>query len=112
LTVSLITLVADDTKPDLLIQLTDETSGLPLDVSNPTWTVYFQFRSKGSTTTLFTQTCTKVGDGSSGQVRMEWPTTGLAVDAGRYEGEVYVDMNGEIQTVYELINFKVREDFA
>ncbi len=106
-----IKLVANDDLPDLIGQLTDTVTGLPLDVSNPTTLIYAKFRAKNTDTVLFTQACTKIGDGSSGQWRLAWPALGLAVDAGKFEMELYLDFNGKTQTVYDLIPFKIRDDF-
>ncbi len=35
----------------------------------------------------------------------------LNVNPGMYEGEVNIDFNGAIQTVYDLMKFRVRDSF-
>jgi len=45
-------------------------------------------------------------------VRFNFPNGALDVDPGPYEGEVEIDFDGQIQTVYEVIKFTVREQFA
>lgn len=106
---SVIKLVANDSLPSLLLQLTDAATGVAIDLSGKT--VKVKFRAQGSATTLFEATCTTV-DAAAGQVRMDWPTDGLDVDEGRYEGEVAIWEGDDVQTVYELLKFRVREDMA
>jgi hypothetical protein len=55
-----------------------------------------------------------VTDGANGQVAF-YPASApemLAGDAGDYEGEIQITfVDGTIQTVYDLLKFKLREDF-
>jgi hypothetical protein len=46
-------------------------------------------------------------------VVFQWNPTTLSVPAGDYEGEIEVTFpsGGGIQTVYDLLKFKLREDF-
>ena len=74
------------------------STGLPVDITASTTTVYAKLRAKGTTTVLQTITCTKVFP-SVGWFRLDWPADTWDVDAGRYEVEVYVDFDSDIQTV-------------
>jgi hypothetical protein len=49
--------------------------------------------------------------GTTGQVQFGFSGGVLDVDAGAYEGEVVVDYNGAVQTVYETLRFTVRANF-
>ena len=83
-----------------------------MDVSP--YTVTLKFRKFGSSSTLFTKTCTKVNGGTDGLVRFFFAAadTSALVD-GQYEGEVILT-NGTSNKhpVYETIIFKVRRAFA
>lgn len=105
-----IKLVQGDTRPQIQVTLTDENTGLPIDVSGATCRL--KFRAAGTSTLVDTLTGT-VTNGQAGQVVFTWNSGSLNVDPGDYEGEVEVTFanNGGVQTVYELLKFKVREDF-
>ena len=122
-----IKLVQGDTKPALIVSLTDETSGAPIAVNGCTVRLYF--RASGSSTIL----ATVVGNplvgalnadgtvnsnspynlaGSGGRVQFSWGSTDLNQDAGDYEGEIEITYtDGTKQTVYDLLKFKIRQDF-
>lgn len=105
-----IKLVQGDTLPQVLVSLTDEVTGLPVDVTGAS--ALMRFRALGTTTAL-ASLVGSVLNGPNGQVVFSWGPTTLNVDPGDYEGEVEVTFsNGARQTVYELLKFKVREDFA
>lgn len=105
-----IKLVAGDTRPYIKVTLKD-ADGTAINVSGST-SVYFKFRASGSTTTLFTVTCTKPNGGADGVIAFNFPVGGLNVSAGQYEGEIEVAFTPtDIQTVYELIKFTVRDQF-
>ena len=115
-------LVTGDTLPELTFTLKDSNtaaSGLTLDQNNSaTWepinvtgaTVKLRLRELGSTSVKSTLTCS-VTNGSAGKVATDFPT-GTLDTAGTFEGELELTFaDGGIQTVYDLIKFKVRSDF-
>lgn len=117
-----INLVTGDTLPELTFTLRDSNtaaSGQTLDSNNSaTWapinvsgaTVRLRLRELGSTTVKSTLTCT-VTDGDAGKVATNFPV-GTLDKAGTFEGEIEITFaGGGIQTVYDLIKFKVRSDF-
>lgn len=106
-----IRLVQNDSKPSIILTLTDETTGLPIDLTLPTTTVVVKFRASGSTTLLSTITCTKYTTGADGKVTFDFTGGVLDVDPGMYEGEIVVDYDGDTQTVYDTLRFRVREEF-
>ena len=109
-----IRLVQGDAKPVVIISLTDDVSGGPLDISSAATTVRVRFRKSGTTTLLSTINCTKVTDGTDGRVQFDFAGGVLDnVDPGQYEGEIVVDTSGAgTQTVYELLQFRVRENLT
>ena len=71
----------------------------------------FKFRLKGGTTTLSTITTTKLTNGADGKVFFNFAGGVLDVDPGEYEGEIVTNFNGNLQTVYDTLNFRVRDNF-
>lgn len=117
-----INLVSGDTLPELTFTLRDSNtaaSGKVLDSDDSdTWSpidvtgavVRLRIRELGSTVIKSTLTCT-VTDGINGKVSTDFPV-GTLDTAGTFEGEIEVSLaSGGIQTVYDLIKFKVRGDF-
>lgn len=115
-------LVTGDTLPELTFTLKDSQTAAPgktLDENNSdTWapinvtgaTVKLRLREVGSTTVKSTLTCS-VTNGSAGKVATDFPA-GTLDTAGTFEGELEVTFSGGgIQTVHDLIKFKVRSDF-
>lgn len=104
-----IKLVRNDTRPSLLLTLTDEETGAAIDITSATCKMYF--RRVGETTILDTLTGV-VNDGPNGIVTFPWNATTLDVPPGSYEGEVEITFQDlTVQTMYNLLKFTVREDF-
>jgi len=105
-----IRLVQGDTRPYIRATLKD-ADGTAINVSGST--VNFKFRKSGESATLFTVVCTQPNGGADGVVQFNFPVGGLNVEAGSYEGELEVDYgSGDIQTVYDMLKFTVRAQFA
>ena len=104
--------VVGDELPTVTLTLTDESSGSAIDLSASTTVVTVKFHVKGATTVLSTIACGKVGDGSGGQVTFTFAGGVLDVAAGAYEGDIVVDYNSSLQTVYDTLQFRVREAVA
>ena len=117
-----IKLVTGDTEPVLTLTLRDSStaaSGQTLDENNAaTWeaidltgaAVKLRMRAVGSTTVKNTLNCT-ISDATAGKVTTNFPT-GTLDTAGTFEGEVEITYaSGGIQTLQDLIKFKVRADF-
>lgn len=103
----MIYIVQNDTKPDLEFVITKD--GRPVDLTG--CTVYFTMKKIGGDIKINKAQCSIV-DAESGLVKYEWQA-GDTSEAGDYEGEVeVVDANGEVQTGYEKIYIKIREELA
>jgi len=107
-----IKLVQGDNLPYIRLTLTDPADGTVIRIDDPDVYVRVHFRAAGSTNVLATILCEKVGDGTTGQVRFNFPDGVLDVEPGPYEGEVEIDFDGQLQTVYEVMKFNVRSQFA
>ena len=106
-----IKLVQGDTRPALVCNLTDDTTGAVIVLTGAT--VVLKFRELGATT-LQATVPGSVTDGPNGQVTF-YPASApemLQGEAGDYEGEIEVTFpDGQIQTVYDVLKFRLREDF-
>jgi len=108
-------LVQGDTGPQLRITITREDTGLPVDLSSAT--SVFKFRRVGTETVLTTLTSVAgTEDATNGICLFVWNTGDLDIDPGRYEAEIEVTFQvpeapDEIETVYETVQFILREDF-
>jgi hypothetical protein len=105
-----IKVVQGDTKPLITLTLTDEATGDPFDLSNPSTTVNIKFRATGTTNTPQVITCVKT-DAVNGVVEFDFSGGILDVDPGMYEGEIEVNIDGATHTVYDVLKFRVRADF-
>ena len=106
-----IRLVEGDEKPVIVVTLTDDLTGSPIDLSLGTTVVTIKFRESGTTTLLSTIATSKLSGGTTGQVQFNFTGGVLNVDPGMYEGEIVINFNGEVQTVYDTLRFTVRESF-
>lgn len=106
-----IKLVKDDTRPALVCTITDDVTGVAVDITG--CTVVLKFRALGSST-LQATVPGAVTNGPAGQV-VFYPAsapTMLQGDAGDYEGEIEITFpDTTVQTVYDVLKFKVRADF-
>lgn len=116
-------LVSGDDKPDIDLTLKDSNtaaSGYVLDPNDSdTWApinistivVTVDFRALGGSSILDTLSCTNTSP-TAGECTMEWNLTTLDVAAGVYEGEIVLTYaDGRINTLYDKLKFKIREDF-
>ena len=106
-----IKLVQGDTRPALICTITDESTGAPISITGAN--VKLKFRQAGSSA-VQNIIPGSVTDGANGVCAFYWATvpTSLSGDAGDYEGEIEVTFqDGTIQTVYDVLKFKLRPQF-
>ena len=108
-----ITVIQNDDNPPIRIQFIDRQSNIPLDISHPDWTPKVRFRKRNEATTLFDAIMTKIDQGRDGWALLLWPDDSLDdLATGNYELQPYLDVDGSVQTVTNLIRVKVAEKFA
>ena len=121
-----INLVQGDTNPQLNFTLRDSATAIVTDPvtvldedDSSTWaiinitgyTIKLKFKALTSSTVLFTESLAIIS-GSGGTCSMIWPADSLDITAGIYEGELELtDGSEKVQTVYDKLKFKVREQF-
>lgn len=99
----------DINRPQVQATITDENTGAIIDITGAT--VLLKFRQVGSSTLQATITGT-VTSGSGGVVVFPMTEEALSGPGGEYEGEIEIEFTGgSVQTVYDLLKFRVREQF-
>ena len=108
----IIRLVKGDERPVITVTITDDETGSAVSLANATAQV--KFRKKGATTTLSTITGPLISSGTTGKFSFLFNNGELTnVDAGAYEGEIVITFQGgQVHTAYDLLDFRVRENFA
>lgn len=105
-----IQLVQGDNRPEITLTITDQAKA-PIDLTGASGLLHF--RKKGTTTLLFSQPGTLVTTGADGKIRFKFAAGQLNVEQGRYEGEIELTFpGGDKQTVYNPLEFYLREDFG
>jgi len=108
---SVIKLVQGDNLPEITLTLTDKATYEPINLSASTTTVVVKLRAVGGTEVLSTLECWKPNGGADGVVQFYFPNGTLAIDPGQYQGEIEISFNGQILTVFDLLQFTLRAEF-
>jgi len=108
---STIKLVQGDNLPEVTLTLIDQQTDNPLDLSASTTSIVVKLRALGGTTVLSTLSCSKPNGGSDGVVKFNFPANTLLIPAGQYQGEIEISFNGQILTVFDLLQFTLRAQF-
>jgi len=100
----------DSNRPQVQATITDENTGAVVDITGAT--VIMKFRQTGSTTLQDTITGT-VTNGAGGVCVFPMTALSMSGEPGNYEGEIQVTFasSGGVQTVYDPLRFRMREDF-
>jgi hypothetical protein len=107
-----ILLVRDDNGSQLECRITRDDTNTPVDLTGAI--ARLKFRKRKTTTLLFTLTNIQIApvDLPAGQALFQFSGANLDLAAGLYEGEIEVTFsNANIETVFEIIKFQVRDDF-
>lgn len=105
-------LVQNDTGPSIQVYLTDDETGLPIDVSNANDIVTMYFQKYGETDPKASLVGSKPNGGTDGLVQFDW-TDGDLDESGEFEGEIEIAFaSGKTQTMYDKLSFTVREEIG
>lgn len=108
---STIKLVRNDTGPQLRFTITDSLTGEAVDLTAATVTLHF--RAVNSDTLLFSRAALVLAPATNGVAVLGWDDGDLDLDAGEYVGEVeVVTGTGMRETIFNVLQFELREDFA
>lgn len=106
-----IKLVRNDTAPQLRFTITDSLTGDPIDLTGATVTLHF--RAADSTTLLFSRAATVLAPATNGIAVLAWAPGDLNRVAGEYVGEVETVLStGQRETIFDVLQFELREDFV
>ena len=108
---NIIKLVQGDSRPALVVTLTDQTTGNPCNLTGAT--VVLKFREVDSDVLTATVPGAVV-DALAGVCVFNWAQSpnSLSGEPGVYEGEVEITYNdGTIQTVFDTLKFLLRAQF-
>lgn len=107
-----IKLVRGDTKPQIRLTLTSQENNQPINLTGATVTLHF--RAAESETVLFSRPALINPEyATTGVAYISWEEGDLDQDGGSYDGEIEVVMaDGSRETIYDVLKFKIREDFA
>ena len=104
-----INLVQGDTGPQIKAAISRD--GTAEDLTGAT--AVLRFRKKKTTTVLFTLTSVSTNDQlAAGDFYFTFSSGQLDLDEGYYEGEIEIVNSGVRETIYELVEFFLREDFG
>lgn len=107
----IIKLVQGDSRPSLVIILTDQTTGLPLDLTGTTPVLKFR---EADSTVLTGEVVGSVTDPLNGVCVFHWTSVPgiLNGNEGAYEGEIEIRYSDNTtQTVYGTLRFYLRAQF-
>lgn len=104
-----IQLVQGDTGPQIKADITRDGSAEDLTGA----TAVLRFRKKKTDTVLFTLSSVSSADQLAvGELYFVFSSGQLDLDEGFYEGEIEIVSSGVRETVYEVVDFFLREDFG
>lgn len=104
-----INLVQGDTGPQIKAAISRD--GTAEDLTGAT--AVLRFRKKKTTTVLFTLTSVSTNDQlAAGDLYFTFSSGQLDLDEAYYEGEIEIVNSGVRETIYELVEFFLREDFG
>ena len=105
-----ILLVQGDTRPAIVCTLLDEVTKQPINLTGARPRLHFR---ESGYITILTSVVGSVTDAVNG-VCVFYPASApeMLGGFGNFEGEIEITFaDGQIQTVYELLKFKVRQEF-
>jgi hypothetical protein len=107
-----IKLVRGDTGPQVQLTLTNEATGAVIDLTGATATLHMKAVATG--TVVFSRPLIIAPPtAAQGVALVVWGATDLDQTPGDYDGEVEVILTGGMrQTVYDVLRFRLRDQFA
>jgi hypothetical protein len=108
---AMIYLVRGDSKSFIKVSFKD-ASGKPLNLSGDGFVVTVTFRSQETNQIVYIVTAQKIANGVDGRVKFNLPGLNDGAVAGKLDGQVKIDFDGDVQTIYERISVFVREPIS
>jgi hypothetical protein len=105
-----INLVAGDSGPTLILSLTDQSTGLVIDITGFT-SASMKFRAVNTTTVLATLVPTLFGVATNGQLQLVPTTVMTTQPPGYYEGQLAMNIGSQLITAFNPILFYIKAKF-
>lgn len=106
---TVIKVVQGDTRPPVEVDLVNEYSNAPINLTGATVKMYFR---ELNTVTLLDTLNGVIINPEAGNVVLPWNPTTLQVPEGTYEGEIEITfIDGTKQSVFNPLIFALREQF-
>lgn len=104
-------LVKGDTGPQVKLTVTRQDTGAAVDCRG---TPIMRIRRRGSTSVSFSLTATDIGSNrENGILIFAFGNQLASLEPGQYEGEVQITFSdGSIESIFERIDFVVRDQFG
>jgi hypothetical protein len=107
-----IRLVKNDTGPQIQVTLTDDATGAAINLSGATATLHLKSLATG-TVVLSRAMIIPETTATQGIALVVWGSSDLNQTPGDYDGEIEVVFSsGMRQTVYDVLKFRIRDQFA
>lgn len=106
-----IKLVQNDDRPSLVVTLTDEESGEPINITGCEIRLYFRLAGETALKGIIPG---QVLNGATGLGIFHWSSVPDILDGepGVYQGEIKIIFpDGTVQTAWDILKFKLREKF-
>ena len=105
-------LVKNDNGSRIKATITRSDTGAAVDLSDATPKLKFKKKNTGSVLSTITSSGVVAADKELGICEFVFTASDLNINSGDYIGEIEVTFaSGTIETVFEELEFKVREDF-
>lgn len=105
-------LVQGDNGSQVKVVITRDDTGLPVDLTGATPTLKFKKKNTANVLTSINSSTDDSDELQAGVAVFQFLTAQLDLTAGDYVGEIQISFpDGLIETVYEHLEFTVREDF-
>lgn len=105
-------LVQGDNGSQIKVEITRDDTGLPVNLTGSTPTLKFKKKNTANVLSEINSAVVSSDDLVAGIAIFQFNTSELNITAGDYIGEIQVTFDdGTIETVYEELQFTVREDY-
>jgi hypothetical protein len=105
-------LVQGDNGSQVKVILTRDDTGAPVDLTGATVTLKFKKKNTGLVLSSINSINFDPDELEAGVAIFLFDTTALDIASGNYVGEIQITLsNGNIETVFEQLEFLIREDY-
>ena len=105
-------LVQGDNGSQVKVVITRDDTGAAVDLTNATPTLKFKKKNTSNVLTSINSSTSSSEELEAGIALFQFDNAALDIIAGDYVGEVQITFSdGNVETVYEELEFTIREDF-